>query len=100
VVSTGAEDNTLQTLTAEPSTVELVTTVVASEASTLTVLEVPAMTSVLMEPAIGFVSEPSEMAPVSTGIVRTIIERRSGSAPTELAPAMDIMEELAHHMVQ
>jgi len=40
------------------------------------------------------------MAPASTYIVRTIIERGSGRAPIELVPAMDIMEELAHQMVQ
>jgi len=64
------------------------------------VLEVPATTSALTEPAAGLISTPSEMAPASMGITCTIIERGSMSAPTELAPAMDIMEELAHQMVQ
>ena len=54
----------------------------------------------LTEPAAGLVSAPSEMAPAFMDIVRTIIERESGSALTELALAMDIMEELAHQMVQ
>ena len=40
------------------------------------------------------------MAPASTDIVRTIIEREFGSTPIELALAIDIMEELAHQMVQ
>jgi len=100
VASTGAEDNTLQTSTAEPSTMEFVAAPVASEATTITVPEVPATTSVLTEPAVGFVSALSELAPASMDIIRTTIERGSGSAPIELAPVMDIMEELAHHMVQ
>ena len=41
VASTGVEDNTLQTSTAEPSTVEFVTTAITSEATTVTVSEVP-----------------------------------------------------------
>ena len=100
VVSASVEDSAVQTSAGEPSAVEFVAAPVAAEATMITIPEVSAMTSMLMEPVIGFVSEPNEMTPVFTGIVRTIIERRSGSAPTELAPAMDIMEELAHHMVQ
>jgi len=99
VRSTGAEDNALQTSTVEPSTVEFIPVTVASEA-TITVPKVPVTTSALTDPAAGLVSAPSEMAPASTDIVRTIIERGSGSAVAELAPAMDIMEELARQMVQ
>ena len=47
VASTGVEDTTLQTSTAKPGTVEFVAALVASEATTITVPEVPAMTSVL-----------------------------------------------------
>jgi len=100
VASTGIEDTTLQTSTAKPGTVEFIAALVASEATTITVPEVPAMTSVLTEPAAGLVSAPSELASASVDIICTTIERRSGSVPTELAPAMDIMEELAHQMVQ
>ena len=57
----------------------------------VTVLEVPIKTSTLTEPATGLVSAASEMALASTDIVRTIIERGSGSASTELALAMDIV---------
>ena len=100
MVSTGAEDNALQTSKAEPSTVQSVPAAIVSEATTVTVSEVPATTSALTEPAVGLVFAPSEMALVSMGIVCTIIERGSGSAPIELAPIMDIMKELAHQMVQ
>jgi len=78
MTSTGAEDNTLQTLMAEPSTVESVLLVVVSEAVTITIPEVPVMTSVLTEPAAGLVSAPSEMAFAFTDIVRTIIEGGPG----------------------
>ena len=100
VVSTGTEDSTLQTFTAEPSTVKSVPAVVVSEATTITVPEVPVTTSALIEPVASVISAPSEMAPASTDIVCTIIERGSGSASTELALTMDIIEELAHQMVQ
>ena len=40
------------------------------------------------------------MVYASTETASTIIERGSGSASTKLALAMDIMEELAHQMVQ
>ena len=74
--------------------------VVVSEASTVTIPEVPVTTSALTESVAGLVSAPSEMAPASTDIVRTIIERGSGSGSTELAPTMDIMKDLTHQMVQ
>ena len=61
VASAGAEDNTLQTLTAEPGTVEFVALTIASEASTIQVPKIPVMTSALTEPAVGFISVPSEM---------------------------------------
>jgi len=92
VASTGAEDSALQTSTAEPGSVEFVAAPVALEATTITVSEVLATTSVLTEPAAVLVSTPSELAPASMNIIRTIIERGSGSAPAELAPAMDIMK--------
>jgi len=98
VASTDAEDSALQTSKAEPSTVKSVP-VVISEATTVTNPEVPVTTLTLMEPVVVLVSAPSEMAPASMDIVRTIIERGSESASTELALAMDIMEELAHQMV-
>jgi len=62
--------------------------------------EVPATVSALTEPAASFVSARNELVPASVDIMRTTIERGFGSAPTELASAMDIMEKLAHQMVQ
>jgi len=62
VASAGVEDNTLQTSTAKPGTVEFVAALGASEATTITVPEVPVTTSALTEPVVGFVSAPSEMA--------------------------------------
>jgi len=100
VASTSAEDNALQTSTAKPSTAEFVAAAVSSEATTVTVPEVPVMTSTLTDLATDLISAPSEMAPVSTYIVRTVIKRGFRSAQVELAPAMDIMGELAHQMVQ
>jgi len=100
VASTGAEDNALQTLTAEPSTVEFVPAAVTLDATIVTVLEVPVTTSALTNPIVDLVSAPNEMASASTDIVHTVIERGSESAPAELAPTMDIMEELACQMVQ
>ena len=100
VASTGTEDSALQSSIAELSTVEFVPAAVASEATTMTVPVVPVTTSALMEPAVGLISALSEIVSASTDIIRTTIERRSESASTELVPAMDIMEELAHQMVQ
>jgi len=85
LVSTGTDDSALQTSTSKPSTAEFVSAAVASEATTATVLEVLATTSALTDSAVSLVSALSKMAPASTGIVCTIIERGSGSAPTELA---------------
>jgi len=99
VASTSAEDNALQTLTAELSTMVFVPDAVALEATTVTVPEVPVMTSALTNSAASLFSILSEMAPASTDIIRTVIERGSGSAPVELALATDIMEELARQMV-
>ena len=44
VASAGTEDITLQTSTTEPGTVEFVAALVASEATTIIVPEVPVMT--------------------------------------------------------
>ena len=85
VVSTGTENGALQTLTAELSAVKSAPVVVISEATT--VLEVPVTTSALTDPAVSLISAPSEMAPPSTDIVRTIIERGFRSASTEVAPS-------------
>jgi len=100
VASTGAEDNTLQTSMVRPSTARSVPVVVISEATTVTIPKVPVTISALAEPAVVLVCVPSEMDSASTDTICTIIERASGSASTELALAMDIMEELAHQMVQ
>ena len=95
VASTGAEDNALQTSTAELSIVEFVRGYCFRGYHDDS-LRGAGHDLALTKPAIGLVSAPSEMAPASTGIVRIIIEWGSWSAPTELAPAMDIIEELAH----
>ena len=58
------------------------------------------MTLVSKEPAVGLILTQVELAPVSVDTTRTIIERGSGSASAGLSPATDIMEELAHQMVQ
>jgi len=91
VASTGAEDNVFQILAGKPSTVEFVAVLVASEATTIMVPEVSIKISVSTEPAAGLVSAYSELAPASVDIIRTTVERRSGSALVELSPAMDIM---------
>jgi len=98
--SAGVKDNALQTSTAEPGTVEFVVAPVALEATTITVPEVPVKTSASTEPAVGFIFAPSEIAPASTDIIHTTIERGYGSAPTEVASVMNIMKELTHQMVQ
>ena len=54
VASTSAEDNALQTSTAEPNTVEFVPAAVASEATMVTVPEVPATNSALTKPTTGY----------------------------------------------
>ena len=64
------------------------------------ILEVSATTSVSIKLAAGLVFAPGELASISVYTTRIIIERESGSAPAGLSPAMDIMEELAHQMVQ
>jgi len=99
VASISAEDNTVQTSAGEPSAVEFVAAPVVAEATTITLPEVPATTSVSTEPAAGLFSAPGELAPISVDTPRVIIERGSGSAPAGLYPSMDIMEELAHQMV-
>ena len=74
MASTGADDSALQTSTAEPGTMEFVAPPVASEATIITVLEVPAMISALTEPATGLVSAPSELDPASMDIIHTTKE--------------------------
>ena len=100
MTNTGAEDSTLQTSTAEPSTVKSVPAVVISEAATVTIPEVPVTTSSLKELAAGLAPAQSETVSAPTDTIRTITERGSRSVSTELALTMDIMEELAHQMVQ
>ena len=100
MASISAEDNTVQTSAGEPSVVEFVAAPVAVEATTINVPEVLAMTSTSKEPAFGLVPTQVELAPVSVDTTRTITERRSGSASAGFSPAIDIMEELAHQMVQ
>jgi len=80
--------------------VKSVHAVVISEATTVIIPEVSVTTLASKEPAVGHVSAFSEMVYASTETASTIIERGSGSASTKLALAMDIMEELAHQMVQ
>jgi len=60
VASTGAEDGTLQALTAEPNTVKSVPVVVISEVTTVTILEVSVITSASKEPAAGHILALSE----------------------------------------
>ena len=79
---------------------EFVAAPFASEATTITFPEVSVMISVSTEPAADLVSAHSELAPAFVDIIRTTIERGSGSAPAELSPAMDIRKELAYQMVQ
>ena len=66
----------------------------------VTISKVPVTTSVSMEPAAGHVSVLSETVSAFTETIPTIIERRSGSSSIELTPAMDIIDKLAHQMVQ
>jgi len=80
VASTGVEDSALQTSASEPSAVKFVAAPIALEATTITVPEVSALTSVSTEPAVGPVYEPSELATASFDIIRTIVERGSESA--------------------
>ena len=60
----------------------------------------PVTTMALKEPATGLAPVLSGMASVPMDTVRTITEKKYESVSIELAPAMDIMEELAHQMVQ
>ena len=82
VASTGAEDSTLQTLMAEPSTLKSVPVVVISEATTVIISEVPVTTSALKEVTAGHVPALSEMVFASMETIRMIIERESISAST------------------
>jgi len=98
--STDTRDSVLHTSMDEPSLVKSALVVVTPEAAMGTVPEMPVITLVLKAPAASLVPEISETASDSTDTVRIIIERGPRSAPVELAPAMDIMKELAHQMVQ
>jgi len=100
MASIGAEDNAVQTSAGEPSDGEFVAAPVAVEATITNIPKVLATTSVLQEPAVGLVPAQVELAPVFVDTTRTIIERGSVSASAGLSPATDIMEELAHQMVQ
>jgi len=96
-VSIGAEDSTVQTSAGEPSAVEFAVTSVSMEAATTTtVLKVLATTSVSDEPVVDLTPARVELVPVS----HSVMERGSGSISTGLSPGNDIMEELAHQMVQ
>jgi len=100
MASIGAEDIAVQTLAGEPSAVEFVPASIVVEAATMTVPEVLAMISALQDPAIGLIPAQVELAPISVDTTHTIIERGSESTSAGLSPAIDIMEELAHQMVQ
>ena len=52
------------------------------------------------EPVVGLVPAQVESTPISVGVTHPVIDRGSGSALTGSSPATDIMEELAHQMVQ
>jgi len=100
VESINTEDSAVQTSASGPSVVEFVAAPVAVEATTIIVLEVLTMTSASKKPVVGFIPVQIELALVFEDTTRTIMERGSESASAGLSPAMDIMEELAHQMVQ
>ena len=94
--SIGVEDSTVQTSTGEPSAVEFAVTSVAVEAATtITIPEVLATTSVSDEPVVSLTPAQVELVPIS----HPVMERGSRSTSTGLSPANDIMEELARQMV-
>ena len=103
MTSTNAGGSTLHASMGEPSIVKSSPIVVTPEVSTGTVPEVPVMTLALREstvdldPALSRRISEIVSAPIDT--VRTIIEIGFGSTSAELAPAMDITEELALQMV-
>ena len=104
MASIDAGDNTLHISIDEPSNMKSAHVVVRPKAAKITVPEVPVTTLALRESATDF--DPvlsgriSEMASALKDTVCTIIEMGSESWSAELAPAMDIMEELAFQMVQ
>jgi len=100
VVSASVEDSTIQTSSGVSSAVEFAAASVTVEATTTTIPEVSATTSVSIEPAAVFVSAPGELASVFVENTCTIMERGSGNASTMLSPTMSIMKELAQQMVQ
>jgi len=99
MASTGVEDSALQTSTTELSTVKSCPYGYRLTGYHSNNFGGAGHDLCVDEPAVGLASAPGEMALASTDIVRTIIERGFGSPSTELAPAMNMIEELAHHMV-
>ena len=79
---------------------KLVAAPVAAETTTITVLEVLAMISASEEPVVSLVPAQVESAPVSMDVTHPVIERGSGSVSAGSSLATDIMEELAHQIVQ
>ena len=79
---------------------EFVSAPVDVKATTITVPEVLTTTTASKELAIGLTPAQVELAPISVDTTHTIMERGSESAQVGLSPAMDIVEELAHQMVQ
>ena len=98
--SIGAEDSVVQTSAGEPSAVEFAAAFVTMEATTTDVPEVLASAALSEEPVVGLVPAQVESTPVSVGVTHPIIERGSRSTLAGLSPATNIMEELAHQMVQ
>jgi len=103
-VRTDAGDSACHISMDESSIVKPAPTVVTLEAAIGTVLEVPFTTLTLRESAADLdITLPGriiEMASVLTDTICTIIEIRSRSVSAELAPVMNIMEELALQMVK
>ena len=100
MASISAEDSAVQTSASESSVVKFVAAPVAVETTTITVPEVLATTSASKEPVVGLIPALVELALVFVDTTRTIIEREFRSTSAGLSPATDIMEELAHQMVQ
>ena len=88
------------TSTDEPSLVEFAPIVGTPEVAIGTVPEILVITLVLKELATGLAPALSGTTSVPIDTIHIITERVSGNASTELAPAMNIMEELAHQIVQ
>jgi len=65
VVRTSVEDSVIQTSAGESGAVEFVVAPVVAEATTITISKVSATTSVSTEPAVGLISAPGKLAPIS-----------------------------------